>query len=188
MSFTYNGTDVQGVTYNGTNVQSITYNGVEVWSGTTEINKTFSNAGNLSIPLKGYGYFKVDYTCNTDACRITMNVWNASILIHNGYLVWDHGSGNLAPYTKGYTEHYFAWKPDRHAHSISSPESAIDRMSMATASNHADYGAFTHDTANNFLLDIEVEFIGPPNTNPGTVNFTGKTSNKPLWDSNGHLI
>lgn len=32
MSFTYNGTNVQGVTYNGTNVQSITYNGVEVWS------------------------------------------------------------------------------------------------------------------------------------------------------------
>lgn len=32
MSFTYNGTAVQGVTYNGTAVQSITYNGVEVWS------------------------------------------------------------------------------------------------------------------------------------------------------------
>lgn len=32
MSFTYNGTEVQGVTYNGAEVQSITYNGVEVWS------------------------------------------------------------------------------------------------------------------------------------------------------------
>lgn len=31
MSFTYNGTEVQGVTYNGTEVQKVTYNGVTVW-------------------------------------------------------------------------------------------------------------------------------------------------------------
>lgn len=31
MSFTYNGTEVQGVTYNGTEVQQVTYNGTVVW-------------------------------------------------------------------------------------------------------------------------------------------------------------
>jgi hypothetical protein len=35
MSFTYNGTEVQGITYNGNEVKSITYNGVEVWSAIT---------------------------------------------------------------------------------------------------------------------------------------------------------
>lgn len=51
MSFTYNGTEVQGVTYNGNEVQSITYNGVEVWSAS--FYKVDSNTTVMVYPENG---------------------------------------------------------------------------------------------------------------------------------------
>jgi hypothetical protein len=60
MSFTYGGTEVQGVTYNGTEVQSITYNGTEVWSAIKPLaNCTWSEIKEIIQAGKASRYWNV---------------------------------------------------------------------------------------------------------------------------------